>query len=135
MFRVAPCREYREAGFTIIEVLVALAIVAASLASIGALIATSARGARVLEQHVALAETTRAVELARPKRDQLAIDDFSGELAGHSWRVNVLPFAAGGIDPELPSPWVPRTIAITVRSPTGAALQLTTVRLYRRTKE
>jgi general secretion pathway protein I len=135
LFRVAPFREYHEAGFTIIEVLVALAIVAASLASIGALIATSTRWSHVLERHVELIETARAVKSALPKHDQLAIGDFSGELAGHSWRVNVLPFAAGGIDPELPSPWLPRTIAITVRSPTGAAFQLTTVRLHRRTKE
>jgi general secretion pathway protein I len=116
-------------------VLVALAVVAALLASIGTLIAASARGARVLERHVELVETARALESVLPKRDQLAIGDFSGELAEHSWRVNVLPFAAGGIDPELPSPWVPRTIAITVRSPTGAAFQLTTVRLHRRTEE
>ena len=44
-------RQGREAGFTIIEALVALAVVTAVLAGIGALIATSARGTRVLERH------------------------------------------------------------------------------------
>lgn len=135
MSHVAQSRRCSEAGFTIIEALVALAIVTASLAAIGSLIATSARATRTLEQHVALVETARAVELALPKRDQLALGDFSGTLAGHQWRVDVLPFAAGSIDTELPSPWAPQTVVVTVRSSTGTALQLATVRLRQRTKE
>jgi general secretion pathway protein I len=131
---VTQSRRPREAGFTIIEALVALAIVAASLAAIGALIATSTRGTRTLEQHVELIETARTVESALPKREQL-VGNFSGELAGHRWRVDVLPFTAGGIDPELPSPWAPQTVVVTVRSPTGTAVQVATVRLYRRAKE
>ena len=135
MFRVAPSRRSHEAGFTIIEALVALAVVAASLAAISTLIATSARGARVLAQHVELVETARAVESALPKRDQLTIGNLSGALAGHDWRVDVLPFVGGGIDPELPSPWAPQTVVVTIRSPSGATLQLATVRLHRRAKE
>lgn len=134
MSHVTQSRRPREAGFTIIEALVALAIVAASLAAIGALIATSTRGTRTLEQHVELIETARTVESALPKREQL-VGNFSGELAGHRWRVDVLPFTAGGIDPELPSPWAPQTVVVTVRSPTGTAVQVATVRLYRRAKE
>jgi len=124
-----------EAGFTIIEVLVALAIVAASLASIGALIATSARGSRVLERHAELIATVRAVASALPKREQLAAGGFAGELAGHAYRVSVSPFAAPGIDPESSSPWMPQTVVMTVRSPTGAEFQLGTVRLRRRASE
>lgn len=135
MSHVAQASRSREAGFTIIEALVALAIVSAALAAIGGLIAVSARGTRTLEQHVALIQTARAVESALPKRDQIVPGDFSGVLAGHPWRVDVLPFSAGGIDPELPSPWVPQTVVVTVRSPTGAAFQLATVRLRRRAKE
>ncbi|HEY6025238.1 MAG TPA: prepilin-type N-terminal cleavage/methylation domain-containing protein [Pseudolabrys sp.] len=125
----------REAGFTIIEALVALAIVAAALAAIGSLIAGSGRGTRALEQHVALVETARAVASVLPARDQLAGGDFSGSLAGHSWRVDVLQFAVDGVDPALPSPWMPQTVVTTVRSPTGAIFQIATVRLHRRPKE
>ena len=134
MFHTVRSRQHPEAGFTIIEALVALALVTASLAAIGTLIATSARGASVLARHVELVETVRAVESALPKRDQL-VGNFSGELAGHSWRIDVLPFAVSGIDPELPSPWVPQTVVVTVRSRTGAALQVATVRLHRRSRE
>lgn len=135
MSHVAQPSRSGEAGFTIIEALVALAIVAMALAAIGRLIATSARGTSALEQHVALIETARAVESALPRREQIVPGDFSGVLAGHRWRVDVLPFSAGGINPGLPSPWVPQTVLVTVRSPTGAAFQLATVRLHRRAKE
>lgn len=135
MSHVAQSSRAREAGFTIIEALVALAIVAASLAAIGGLIAASARGTRALEQHVALIETARAIESALPGRGQLGVADFSGVLASHPWRVDFLPFSAGGIDPELPSPWAPQTVLVTVRSPAGATFQLATVRLRRRAKE
>ena len=53
MSRATPSEQRGNAGFTLIEVLVALAVVAASLAAIGTLIATSVRGARAVEQHVA----------------------------------------------------------------------------------
>jgi general secretion pathway protein I len=131
--RATPSKQRQDsAGFTIIEALVALAVVAASLAAIGSLIATSIRGTRSVEQHVALVETARAVEAGLPSRDELAPGNLSGELAGHRWRVDVSPFAAGGIDSGLPASWVPQTVVITVRSPSGAVLQLNTVRLRRR---
>jgi general secretion pathway protein I len=133
LFRAAPSNHQRSsAGFTIIEALVALAVVASSLAAIGSVIATSVRGTRSIEQHVALVETARAIATGLPKRDELALGNFSGELAGHRWRVDVLPFAAGGVDAALSIPWVPQTVVITVRSPSGAVLQINTVRLHRR---
>jgi general secretion pathway protein I len=114
-------RQGREAGFTIIETLVALAVVTAVLAGIGTLIATSARGTSALERHVELTETARAIASALPGSGKL-VGDISGELAGHRWRVDVLPFAADDVNPELSSPWVPQTVVITVRSPTGGGL-------------
>jgi general secretion pathway protein I len=50
-----------DAGFTIIEVLIALALVAVSVVAIGSVMSTNVRGVRSLEQHVALMQTTRAV--------------------------------------------------------------------------
>ena len=48
-----------DAGFTLIEALVALALVAVLLAAIGPLIASSMRGVRSVEQHGALVATAR----------------------------------------------------------------------------
>ena len=120
------------AGFTIIEALVALAVVSASLAAIGGVIATSVRGTRTLEQHVALIQTARAVTAGLSNREQLALGAFSGEAAGHRWRVDVLPFASGAGDAAQPAAWVPQAVVVTVRSPSGALVQVNTVRLRKR---
>jgi general secretion pathway protein I len=123
------------AGFTLIEVVVALALIAVALTAIGSLIATTVRGTRALDQHLSLAETARAVEAALPGREELPVDGASGEMAGHRWRIDVLPFRASFVDPRLPSPWVPRTVVITVRAPDGPVLQIHTVRLQRRAEQ
>ena len=132
MCRSSCERDSARAGFTLIEVVVALALVMVALTAIGALIATTIRGTRSLDQHLSLAETARAVEAALPGRDQLIAGTTSGEMAGHRWRVDVLPFRGNIVDPRLPTPWVPQTVVITVRAPDGPVLQINTVRLQRR---
>jgi general secretion pathway protein I len=127
-------RDRGRAGFTLIEVVVALALVAVALTAIGSLIATTIRGTRSLDQHLSLAETARAIEAALPGRDELA-GSSAGEMAGHRWRLDVRPFRASFVDPRLPSPWVPQTVVITVRAPDGPVLQISTVRLQHRVAE
>ena len=119
-------------GFTLIEVLVALSIVATTLASIGALIASTARGTRSIETHLNRLEIARAIMTAIPDRDQLTPGNFSGEMAGHPWRVDVLPFVSNNMEPQNDTLWMPQTVIMTVRSPTGAAMQVSTVRIQRR---
>jgi general secretion pathway protein I len=120
------------AGFTLIEVLVALTIVALSLSSIGALIATTVRGTHSIERHVAQLETARAIATALPDRDHLVLGNFSGELAAHRWRVDVTPFVDTEFNSRQPTLWIPQTVVVTVQSPTGGSLHISTVRLRRR---
>ncbi len=127
-----PTRKRNDAGFTLIEVLVALAVVSVSLAAIGSLIATTIRGIRSLNTNFALVETARAVMAGLPDRKDLAPGNFSGELANHRWRVDVLPFAAGNPDPNVVPPWVPQTVIVRVQSPSGKIIQINTVRLLPR---
>lgn len=127
MPRIGPCRRSRNrGGFTIVEVLVALAVVAGSLAAIGSVIATTTRGARSIEQHVALLQTARAIGTGLPGRDQLTPGSFGGEFAGHRWRVSVSPFATSD---KNDSPWAPQLVTTRVQSPSGAVVELATVRL------
>jgi len=116
-------------GFTLIEVLVALAVIATLLTSIGSLIAASVRGARSIDQHFALVEIARAIETGLPNRGELQVGRLSGEVSGHRWNVDVRPYSANNVDPRLPTPWVPQAVSISVRSPEGAVLQVNTVRL------
>ena len=129
MFLSAPLKD--SAGFTLIEALVALAIVAMALSSIGTLIASSVHGARSLEARLTRLETARAVMSALPSRDQLVPGTSSGEIANHAWRVDVLPFAAQNARPQSGAQWVPQTVVVTVQAPTGAAMKVDTVRLQR----
>ncbi len=123
---------HTRAGFTLVEVLVALALVAISLTAIGAVVATSSRGTRSLEQHLALVETARIVAATLPKSEQLTADGLSGEILGHRWRVDISPFFGGGIYQIADSPWIPQTVVVRVRSPSGAVYGFETVRLQRR---
>jgi general secretion pathway protein I len=121
-------------GFTLIEVLVALSVVAIALVAIGSLMAVTVRGARAIPSRMALLETARAVMTGLPDRDALTIGNFSGELAGHRWRVDVLPFVGNIVDPQQPNAWIPLTVIVRVQSPNGPIVQLSTVRLQRRTQ-
>ena len=121
------------AGFTLIEVLVALAIIAISLSSIGGLIATTVRGTRTIEDRLIRLETARAIATALPDRKQLAPGQMSGELAGHPWRIEVSPLA--NANPQARMPWIPQMVVVTVQSPAGAPVQIHTARLQRRPRE
>jgi general secretion pathway protein I len=119
-----------EDGFTMIEAVVALAVVAFVLAGIGSLFASTTIGAKALEQHVSLVETTRLIATSFPRRRELQIDDFAGELFGHRWQIRVSPFLGGG--QAVPgSSWVPQSVAVRVRSPSGAIMSLETIVLQR----
>jgi general secretion pathway protein I len=114
-------------GFTLIEVLVALAVVAVMLSAIGSVVAVTTRGARSVSVHLALTETARAIVTGLPDRADLNRTQ-SGEVAGHRWRIDVLPFYANFVDPEK-SAWIPQTVVVRVQSPAGPILQINTVRL------
>ena len=130
------CREIRpetankNAGFTLVEVLVVITIVVTVLSAIGLLTGASSRGVRSLEQHVALVEVTRSVLAGLPSPNQLSSNEAVGELYGSRWRMGLSPFVGTAAIPE--SPWVPVRVTIRVQSPSGAALDLETVRLQRK---
>jgi len=120
-------------GFTLIEAVIALAIVATSLASIGALIATTSRATTSIESHLSRLQALRAVAAALPGRDQLANGQTSGDLGGQRWQLDVSPYlrtrAAGRDQPT----WVPYVVALTVQSAGSPPIRIDSVRLKRRT--
>jgi len=68
-----------EAGFMLVEVLIALAVVAIAIVAIGSVVSTNARGVRALEHHVALIQTAQMVfTTGIPPHKDLA----PGSLAG-----------------------------------------------------
>jgi general secretion pathway protein I len=106
--------------------------VSVSLAAIGSLIATTVRGVRSLDRHLALVETARTIVTGLPDRDALNIGNISGDMAGYRFRVDVLPFIAGNVDPQQAPQWIPQAVVVRVQSPAGPVIQVNTVRLKRR---
>jgi general secretion pathway protein I len=131
LFReIPPVTDVRDAGFTIIEVLIALAVLATSIVAIGSVMSTNIRGVRLLEQHVTLAQTVRSVMTAEiPTRSKLSFGVLSGQVNDHKWKIDIGPmdqdWAVSGADVA----WIPALVRIQVRSPSGAVSDLRTVRL------
>ncbi|MEH2610418.1 general secretion pathway protein I [Bradyrhizobium sp. AZCC 1693] len=124
----------RAQGFTLIEALVALAIIAAVLSSIGAVIGTTVKGTKSIGQRMALTGAAETVFAALPARNALKPGRQSGELAGHRWRVDVAPLNAVAMEgPQ--ARFVPLAVNMRVQAPGGPAIQVTTVRLVPKVAE
>jgi general secretion pathway protein I len=128
--------DHSEAGFTIIEVLIALALVAVSLVAIGSLMATNARGIRSLEQHVALKQTARTVMTAAiPSRTEIHAGVLSGQTDDYRWTIDITPLGGGWTVPDSDVSWIPELVRVRVKSPTGAVSDIRTVRLIQRSSQ
>lgn len=127
-----PPIDGRDAGFTIIEVLIALAVVAVSIVAIGSVMSTNVRGVRLLEQHVTLMQTARSVMTADiPSRAELGPGAVSGQVNDYQWKIDVGPLGEGWAVLGADVAWIPALVRIQVRSPSGAVSDLKTVRLMR----
>jgi len=119
------------AGFTLIEALVALAIIAVVLGTIGSVIATTVKGTRAIDQRLALAGTAETLLADLPARSLLKPGRRSGELAGSRWRVDVAPMNVPGGDPASDR-FVPLAVNLRLQRADGSAIQVTTVKLVPR---
>jgi general secretion pathway protein I len=124
------------AGFTLIEALVALAIVAAVLGSIGVVIATTVKGTRGIDQRLALGGTAETLLAQLPARTLLKPGRQTGETAGHRWRIDVSPMNVA-VASEAPQTqrFVPLAVTMRIQAPGGPAMQVTTVRLVPKVPE
>jgi general secretion pathway protein I len=130
LFRATSSIDAGNAGFTIIEVLIALAVVAVSIVAIGSVMSTNVRGVRSLEQHVTLMQTVRSIMAADlPPRKDIGIGTWSGRTNDHQWRIDVGPMEEGWDVPGAKAAWIPALVRIQVRSPSGAVTDVKTVRL------
>ena len=113
----------------------ALAIIAAVLSSIGAVIATTVKGTRSIDQRLALAGAAETLLAALPARDLLKPGRQSGELAGHRWRIDVTRMNVADADDAPTRRFAPLAVNMRMQAPGGPAIQFTTVRLVPRGAE
>ncbi|MBC9879620.1 type II secretion system protein [Bradyrhizobium sp. INPA01-394B] len=123
----------RGAGFILIEQLVAITIIAVTLAAIGALVSATTRGAGRIERQVALLQASNSLlSTVMPPRDGSVAPSLSGVSWGHRWRMIL---GAAQADPALVlrqnGRWVPMRVELLVQAPSGPLLRLQTMRLQR----
>lgn len=119
------------AGFTLIETLVALAIIAIVLGTIGSVIAVTTKGTRSIDQRLALSGTAETLLADLPARGLLKPGRQSGQLAGSRWRVDIAPMNVAGGNPATDR-FVPLAVNLRLQRADGSAIQVTTVKLVPR---
>ena len=120
-----------EAGFTILEVLIAIAVVTIVLSAIGSVVASTTRGVRSLEQHVVLMQTARSVAAGLRSHEPVATSQLSGEMFGNRWQIGTSPLLDGPVVVDSQSTWIPRMVKTRVQSPSGVVVGLDSIRLQR----
>ena len=127
--------ERADAGFTLLEALIALAVVMISLAAIGNLASSSFRSGLHVERHLAAVAAAQMIEAGFPDRAALSSPNLSGSMSGHRWQVRSTPFQAPIIDPAAGNVWAPQTMALEVISPSGDQVRIDVIRLIKRTAQ
>jgi general secretion pathway protein I len=149
--RGSRSRPAANAGFTLIEVLVAIAVLAVALAAIGAVVGSTVKGIRSIERRLPLLETAQNMLASLPDRNALQLGSQFGSSGNLRWRIDVVPLVVPALsvappntaaaNPATSNPataepealkWMPVTVTVRVQGTEGPPLQLDTVRLIPR---
>ena len=132
------------AGFTLIEVLVAIAVLAVVLGAIGAVVGNTVRAIRSVDRRLPLLETAQSLIASLPTRNALQPGTQSGTSGEFRWRIdavllnrNVPDNAAAALSSAATSAppkinWMPLAITVRVQGSEGPPVRLDTVRLIPR---
>lgn len=119
----------KRAGFTLLEALVALALVLAFVATLGPYLFYSRRLMGDAEQRVAAQILLRTLLDAPFDRSRLANALRSGELNGLRWRIVSEPFAIEAVPSALRPSWAAYRIIASVSTSAGRTVSAETIRL------
>jgi prepilin-type N-terminal cleavage/methylation domain-containing protein len=124
--------EPRSAGFTLVEALAALTVMAIGMAAIGELSNSSLRSGLYFERHLAEIQTARKIVAGLPARKDLPYGSLSGVLDSHKWRIDAAPFPNTLAPVNGVSDWRPQMLVLHVVAPTGSVVEIDTIRLSKR---
>jgi general secretion pathway protein I len=120
------------AGFTLIEVLVAIAVLAVVLGAIGAVVGNTVRAIRSVDRRLPLLETAQSLIAALPTRDALQPGTQTGTSGEFRWRIDAVLLNRNVPDDAKAAKWMPLAITVRVQGNEGPPLRLDTVRLIPR---
>jgi general secretion pathway protein I len=121
-----------DAGFTLIEVLVAVAVLAVVLGAIGAVVGNTVRAIRSVDRRLPLLETAQSLIAALPARDALQPGTQTGTSGEYRWRIDAVLLNRNVPDDAKAAKWMPLAITVRVQGSEGPPLRLDTVRLIPR---
>jgi general secretion pathway protein I len=131
-------------GFTLIEVLVAIAVLAVVLGAIGAVVGNTVRAIRSVDRRLPLLETAQSLIASLPARDALQPGTQSGTSGDFRWRIDAVLLNRNVPDNAAAAPstaatdtppkvnWMPLSITVRVQGSEGPPVRLDTVRLIPR---
>jgi general secretion pathway protein I len=119
-------------GFTLIEVLVAIAVLAVVLGAIGAVVGNTVRAIRSVDRRLPLLETAQSLIASLPTRDALQPGTQSGTSGEFRWRIDAVLLNRNVPDDAKAAKWMPLAITVRVQGSEGPPLRLDTVRLIPR---
>ena len=132
------------AGFTLIEVLVAISVLAVVLGAIGAVVGNTVRTIRSVDRRLPLLETAQSLIASLPARDALQPGTQSGTSGEFHWRIDAVLLNRNVPDSATAAPstaatsaapkvnWMPLAISVRVQGSEGPPVRLDTVRLIPR---
>jgi general secretion pathway protein I len=120
------------AGFTLIEVLVAIAVLAVVLGAIGAVVGNTVRAIRSVDRRLPLLETAQSLIASLPTRDALQPGTQTGMSGEFRWRIDAILLNRNVPDDAKAAKWMPLAITVRVQGNEGPPLRLDTVRLIPR---
>src|SRR5580700_871479 len=120
------------AGFTLIEVLVAIAVLAVVLGAIGGVVGNTVRTIRSVDRRLPLLETAQSLIAALPARDALQPGTQTGMSGDFRWRIDAVLLNRNVPDDAKAAKWMPLSITVRVQGSEGPPVRLDTVRLIPR---
>ena len=120
------------AGFTLIEVLVAIAVLAVVLGAIGGVVGNTVRTIHSVDRRLPLLETAQSLIASLPTRDALQPGTQTGTSGEFRWRIDAVLLNRNVPDDAKEAKWMPLAITVRVQGGEGPPLRLDTVRLIPR---
>jgi general secretion pathway protein I len=117
-------------GFTLIEALAAIVILALALSALLSAHDTGLRGASAIDDHLQARLLAQSL-LAQRSLDRVAqAPPSQGRSGRFAWSVSIVPYAgAGGTLHQQPGNWMLHELTVTVAWPPRRQIQLSTLRL------
>src|SRR5262245_12717612 len=123
-------RQGAQQGFTLIEALVAIVVLALSLSALLSTHNTALRGATAVDEHLQARLLAQSL-LAQWSQSRRPQAPSKGQNGRFGWAASSAPFAGTGAPPQQSGDWALHQVTVTVTWAANRQIRLSTLRLLR----